>query len=132
MKKIAAFTLAIMLFSLNLFAFARASDYINTYSISASAQGGGVVNVTVKIQGTHPNMTRIGFQTIVLFELNGSTWQSVKVVNSQYTSGKGSHSYSFDYKGTAGKNYFARASFCAEDTTGYDIKEADSNSVKAT
>lgn len=132
MKKVVALTFAVILFSLNLFAFARASDYIDSYSIGISPQGGGVVKVSVSIQGTHPNMTKIGFPTISLYEWTGSEWKIVKVVNSQYTSSKGSHNYSFEYQGTAGKHYYSRASFYAEDTTGFDKREADSLSVKAT
>lgn len=132
MKKTTAILLALVLLSANLSAFARASDYIATYSVYVEPQGGGVVKVTAEVQGTHSKMTKIGFPTISLYELNGSDWKLVKVVNSQYVSNKGSHSYSFTYQGTAGKHYYAGASFYSEDATGRDTRDTDSLSVKAT
>lgn len=132
MKKAISIILALLMLTSSMSVFARASDYIDSYSVYVEPQGGGVVKVTAEIEGTHSKMTKIGFPTIVLFELNGSTWKSVKVVNSQYTSSKGSYSYSFTYQGTAGKHYYAGASFYAEDSTGHDLRDVDSLSVKAT
>lgn len=132
MKKIIALALALLMLTTNLSVFARASEYIDAYSIGVSLQGSGSVKVSVTIEGTHSKMTKIGFPTISLYEWTGSEWKLVKVVNSQYTSNKGSHSYSFTYQGTAGKHYYAGASFYAEDSTGHDLRDADSLSVKAT
>lgn len=132
MKRTLALALAVVMLCTNMYAFARASDYISSYSVYVEPQSSGIVCVTAEVKGTHPKMTKIGFPIISLYELNGSTWKLVKVVDSQYTTNKGSYSYSFTYQGTAGKHYYAGASFYAEDTTGHDTREVDSLSVKAT
>ena len=134
MKKTIALALVVLILCPNIFAFARASDYLDSYSIGISAQGGGVVKVTANVEGTHNKMTKIGFPTIVLYELNGSTWTPVKVVNSQYNPAtlSGSYQYSFTYQGTAGKTYYAYSSFLAQDSTGSDSRSTDSLSIKAT
>lgn len=132
MKKTVALTLVVLVLCSNLFAFARASDYLDSYSIGVIPQGGGVIKVVADVEGTHNKMTKIGFPTISLYELNGSTWTPVAVVNSQYIANAGSHQYSFTYKGTVGKTYYAGASFFAQDPTGSDLKNANSLSEKAT
>jgi hypothetical protein len=134
MKKAVTLVLALLILTTPLLAFARASKYINSYSINISAQGNGAVKVSVNIDGTHPRMTKIGFPAISLYELNGSTWTLVHTESSKYNPNAtaGSHSYSFTYQGTAGKQYYAKGSFLAEDSTGRDSKDADSPTVKAT
>ncbi|MCL2030266.1 MAG: hypothetical protein FWG93_01845 [Oscillospiraceae bacterium] len=134
MKRTLAFVLVILLLAANMSAFARTSLYIGSHSAGVSPQGGGVVKVSVFVAGTHPRMTKIGFPMVSLYELNGSTWTLVAVQTSQYNPNAtaGSHSYSFTYQGTAGKSYYASASFYAQDTTGSDTKNASSPTVTAT
>lgn len=134
MKRAIAFILVVLLLSTNMFAFARASEYIASYSAGVSPQGGGVVKVTVTIAGTHPNMTKIGFPTIILYHYDGTTSTAVAVEGGKYNPNAtaGSHGYSFTYAGTAGQYYYVLSSYYAQDSTGSDVRNASSPTVKAT
>lgn len=134
MKRILPVALALILFSACLSAFGRASEQLDTYSVTVSPQGGGVVKVKVYVKGTHWNMTKIGFPTTVLYEYNNGQWEDVKSVSLKYNPNvpAGSYEYSFTYQGTAGRNYYASSSFFAQDSEGSDSRTLSSNSVKAT
>lgn len=134
MKRILPVALALILFSACLSAFARASDQLDTYSVTVSPQGGGVVKVKVYVKGTHWNMTKIGFPTTVLYEYNNGQWEDVDFVSLKFNPNvpAGSYEYSFTYQGTAGKSYYAYSSFLAEDDEGSDSRTLSSKSEKAT
>jgi len=121
-----------MLLSSFTVANARASDYLSSYNVTVSAMGNGVVRVYASVNATTPNMTKIGFPTVVLYEKSGTTWNTVAVYNSEYTSNSGSHSFKFDYSGKAGTQYYAYASFLAQDASGSDSRTLTSGSVTAT
>ena len=112
-------------------AFARASDYLSTYRILVVPKENGVVQVSATVNGTHSRMTRIGFPVINLYEVDGDTATVVKCLSSQYNYNAGSHGVRYDYQGTIGKEYYAYASFGAEDENGGDSRSLFSASIIA-
>ncbi|MDR0325794.1 MAG: hypothetical protein LBI19_06860 [Oscillospiraceae bacterium] len=125
-----------MLLSMSLPALARASDQIDSYSITIVPRDSGKIEVTVNIAGTHPRMTKIGFPGITLYERAGTTgtWSPVSVHSGKYNPNAtaGSHTYTFTYQGVAGRNYYTYASFFAQDSLGSDSRTANSPIAVAT
>jgi hypothetical protein len=132
MKKLISIVLVLCILSAYTVAFARASDQLDSYSITVTPKGGGIVRVTATINGTHPNMQTIGFPTILLYELQGSSWEEVDSRSLVYRYDGGSNSCQFDYQGAAGKHYYAYASFYAKDANGSTQRSANSVSKQAT
>ena len=114
----------------------RASDQIASYSVGIVPRGNGKVEVTVNIGGTHRQMTRIGFPSILLYERNNSSspWVTKYVTGPHYnpTVPAGSHTYTFTYQGVAGRQYYAHATFFARDNLGSDSRQASSPFITAT
>ena len=114
----------------------RASDQIAGYSIGIVPRGSGRVEVTVNVDGTHRQMTRIGFPTISLYERNNSSspWTIKHVTGPHYNPNvpAGSHTYTFTYQGVAGRQYYAWAQFFARDNLGSDTRSASSPTITAT
>lgn len=134
MKKVISVILVIVLLSTSLSAFARASYYISAYGVGCVAQGNGDIKVTASITGTHRTMTKIGFPTIILHEMNDDDeWIEVDMKAGQYNPNvpAGSHTYTFIYQGTAGKKYYAYSSFFAKNADGDDWREANSFTATA-
>lgn len=131
MKRVTSLVAALLLLASMTAGLARASDYISSYNITVANMGGGVMRVTATIGATHPNMTRVGFPTICLYEWDGSKWVDKRLVSAKYASNAGGHVYSFDYSGTVGNMYYAYSSFLAEDNKGGDSRTGSSASVQA-
>jgi hypothetical protein len=132
MKKLLSVVLVVLLLSSYTVAFARASHQLDSYSITVTPMGSGTVRVTATVNATHNNMTCIGFPTVMLFELQNGAWVDVKSQTGVYKYYGGSNSCQFDYAGTAGKHYYAAASFYGEDTQGHTQRSANSVSKQAT
>lgn len=128
--------LAVLLLTSNLSVFARASDYIDSVIITPYAQGGGVVKFTLNIGGTHNNMTKIGFQSVTLYERadSSSSWKSAASYYNRYNPNAtaGGHTFTCTYDGVAGRQYYAEYSAYAQDAKGSDTKSGSSNVVTAT
>jgi hypothetical protein len=132
MRKLISIVLVVLLLSTYTTAFAKASDQLASYSITVTPMGSGTVRVTATVNATHPNMTCIGFPTVMLFELQSGAWVDVKSQTGVYRYSGGSNSCQFDYQGTAGKHYYAAASFYGEDAQGHTQRSANSVSKQAT
>jgi hypothetical protein len=139
MKRFLSILCAAVVFSVLIappIAGARASDQIASYSIGVTAQGNGNIRVSASIAGTHPRMTRIGFPSIALFERanSSSAWTRVHSSGPHYNPNAtaGSHSYTFTYRGVAGRQYYAQTTFFAQDALGSDSRSANSPTVTAT
>jgi hypothetical protein len=132
MKKLISIVLVVLLLSTYTTAIARASDQLASYSITVTPMGSGTVRVTATVSGTHPNMLKIGFPEVVLFELQNGSWKEVDNRSGVYRYSGGSNSCQFDYQGTAGKHYYAYSDFYAKDAQGEDQRSANSVSKQAT
>jgi hypothetical protein len=132
MRKLISIVLVVLLLSTYTTAFARASDQLASYSITVTPRGSGVVRVTATVNGTHNNMTCIGFPEVALFEWSGSKWVEVDCKTGVYKYYGGSNSCQFDYAGTTGNHYYAAARFYAKDANGEDERFANSVSKQAT
>lgn len=133
MKKITSIILVlVIILSMSITAFARASDQLDSYSVECSARGNGIFRVSATVNGTHPNMTKIGFPLIIIYESSNGTsnWTQVYKTSDVYRAG-GSNSFQYDYSGTAGKYYYAFCSWYAEDSLGSDNRNGNSNTVLA-
>ena len=112
-----------------------ASHQIAGHSITITPLGGGQVRVVANVAGTHSQMTRIGFPTIVLYERinNNSSWSSVRTATAQWNPNAtaGSHSHVITYQGVAGRQYRAEAQFFARDSLGSDTRDAISPFITA-
>jgi hypothetical protein len=110
-----------------------ASHQIAGYSIGITPQGNGNIRVVVSVSGTHSQMTRIGFPSVSLSELNNGQWRVIESSEHLYNPRvpAGSHSYSFTVRGTVGRQYQARASFFAQDAQGFDTRGASSTIITA-
>lgn len=108
-----------------------ASDQLDSYGVTVTRMGSGVIRVQATINATHPRMTKLGFPTVTLFEYDGSKWNVVDTRSAVYTSNVGSHACTFDYQGAVGKKYYAGASFYGEDTAGSTSRTATSVTVTA-
>ena len=113
----------------------EASDQLAGYSVTITAMGSGNVRVVVSVFGTHNQMTKIGFPSVILYEStnNGTTWRGVEAHSGKYNPNvpAGSYSFTFTYKGVAGRKYSAYSSFYAQDSLGNDTKSADSPVITA-
>jgi len=110
-------------------AFARASYWLDSYNITVGDRGNGVIRVSASVSGTHSNMTRIGFPTVILYEKINGVWTAIRTNTSIYAYNAGSKGYQYDFQGVAGKEYKAYSSFGAEDSTGGDSRTAYSNAL---
>jgi hypothetical protein len=114
----------------------NASHQIASYSIGIVPRGGGRVEVTANIVGTHRQMTRIGFPSIILYERpnSSSSWIGVSSHSGIYNPNvpAGSHTFTFTYQGVIGRQYYARAQFFAQDAQGSDSRSANSPTITAT
>lgn len=135
------FALAIcvaFLTSIMITASARASDYFDSYNISATAAGGGKVRVSVLVNGTR-TMQEIGTTSIAIYEYQSSSSSYTKVytyttsnttgmtVKNDYSMGK-----SVTYQGTPGKYYYAIVTLYAKDASGSEKLLVNTNIVTAT
>ena len=113
-----------------------ASHQIAGFSITITPLGGGSVRVVASVFGTHNQMTRIGFPSIVLHERpnSGSPWTARFVTGPHWNPNThaGSHSHSFTFQGVAGRQHYASAQFFAQDAQGSDSRAANSPTVTAT
>ena len=121
--------ICLLLSSMSLLAYARASYYLANYNIVVGDRGNGVVRVTATVNATHPYMTQLGFPVVVLYEKVNGSWVAVRTNSGIYKYNSGSHGYQYDYQGVVGKEYMAYSSFAAQDTTGGDSRDANSNAV---
>jgi hypothetical protein len=112
-----------------------ASHQISGYSITIVPRGSGRVEVTVNITGTHPQMTRIGFPSIALYERNNnsSAWRVVHSTGPHWNPRvpAGSHTHTFTFQGVAGRQYYAFSQFFAQDAQGSDTRSASSPIITA-
>jgi hypothetical protein len=132
-RRVLAIVLAIVFISSGFAAYARASDHISSYTIALVPLGNGVIRVAVSIHGTHPNMTRIGFPSIALYERNGNNWTLVASRSSQFSPTiSGSHVFSFEFQGKPGVRYYAFSSYLAQDALGHDLRSVTSPELIAT
>lgn len=133
MKRVISILLVMILVpAISLTAYARASDQLSSYSVICTPRGNGVVRVSATINGTHPNMTQIGFPLIMIYESsNGSSWTQVYKTSDVYRAG-GSNSFQYDYSGKKGYYYYAFCSFYAQDSLGHDTRNETSNTAIAT
>ena len=138
MKRVISVFLAVIILTaiLAIPASARASNQIASYSIGIVPQGSGKVQVTVNVNGTHRNMTRIGFPSIALYERvnSGGSWSPVFSTGPHYNPNAtaGSHTYTFTYQGVAGRQYYSYSTFFARDADGSDTRGASSPIITAT
>lgn len=130
--------LTICMFSslLCVFASARSSAYLNSYSAHLTARRGGLISVTVDVAGTD-DMTEIGASYIYIYE--SSDDQSFSQVASYYYKtnpqmmGTGDSYYKspITYMGTPGLYYKASVYVYAADSSGSDEKHYITKSVQA-
>ena len=113
----------------------EASNQIAGHTITVTAIGNGDLRVVASVFGTHSQMTKIGFPSVLLFERpnsNGS-WSGVAAHSGKYNPNAtaGSHTFTFTYQGVAGRQYHATSTNFAQDTLGSDTRGAVSPMITA-
>ncbi len=128
-KRVLLITALIFMLSFTMvFADARASGQLSSYSIIVGSSGTTFI-ADVDVKGTHSNLTRIGTSSITIYEKNTSgTWVAVKTFGQNYGLNTGAHMVTVTYAGTKGKEYCATANVYGEDTTGYTSRSISSSS----
>lgn len=116
------------------FAQARASEYLNSYSVNAvEGDSRGQIDITFTVRATN-TFSKLGALKIVIYKSNGdyvtTIWGSTSNGLLSPSSGR-YYGYSYPYKGTAGVSYYAVVTICAGTATNYDTREVTSPVVRA-
>lgn len=111
----------------------RASEQLDSYAISLTAKGDGILSVYYSVYGTHDKMACIGAQTITIEKKTGSsTWTTYKTFSSLYSYNTISRVDSFTFNAVPGTTYRAVMTAYGRDSSGSDTGEITSYSVAAT
>ena len=136
MKKI-SLILAAVLVSLSvcpLFAQARASEYICSYTVDATqGDNPGEVNFDFTVRATY-TVSKIGALQIEIYKGNGQYITTVLGTPSNgLLSAQSSriHARVYTYEGVPGTSYYAKITVCAGSLTYYDTREVTTDVVVA-
>lgn len=137
MKKLASFfsTIVVLCAILTVCASARASDQIDGGWAAAQAASKGQVAVEFQVNGTG-KMSKIGANLIILYEKSTSGWIPVERITSSdvsslFTTSAYSYCNTQYFNGTLGKQYYAKVTVFATDSTGTDYKTYTTNTIVA-
>lgn len=113
----------------------RASDYLTYYDAWASTGAKREVIISCDVIATG-YMDLIGSTYIVVQEKNGSSWTGVatyfgSVANGLLAADTDEHAGNITYVGTSGKQYRARVTVYAGDSTGDDSRTVITNTITA-
>lgn len=128
-KRICILTALLLLLSAMTFSVsARASNQLSSYSIAIGSSGTTLI-VTSQVTGTHSNLTKIGFPSVIIYEKNPTTskWVTVYTAPGSYKYNAGTHQYVVTYTGISGRQYYATANVYGSDSDGYTERSMDSS-----
>lgn len=105
----------------------RASDYINTYKVTAHPLNYGQIRFDFQVTGVSL-MTQLGVSQIQILEKTGTTWATVATYRYQdypilmgYNTSR--HSGSITFPGITGRTYMAYVTFYAANASGSESQE---------
>ena len=133
-KSIVVVMVLVMLFSCTSIAQARASEYVRNTTVSAYAGNeSGEIKIYFSINAV-VSTTRIGASSIEVYESNGDYVTTIWGNTSNgliSTAGGRYYSYTYTYTGTPGTTYYFIVNCYAGNSNGSDIRERETNLVRA-
>lgn len=137
MKKCSRLILIVSILSLMLvtYASARASDQIDGGWAVAQASSGGEIAVEFQINGTG-KMSKIGASLIVVYEKGSNGWTEFDRITasddpSLFTTGAYSHCRTKYFHGVVGRQYYAKVTTFATNSSGTDYRTYTTSIVVA-
>lgn len=136
-NKILAFVFLLMFtFSLTVPAYAavKESHQISSYSIDALPASNSRIAVEFSVVANY-QMTKIGAESIVIYENEGTYWQYVKTFTQSDSGMTRNNAFNYGntvyYSGTPGKEYRVSVTIFAEDSSGGSDSRSESFYVTA-
>jgi hypothetical protein len=142
LKKLGIKVMSVIILSLfsvliiNASAATTASDYLDNYAVSASADANHTVKINFDVNATRI-MHLVGASNIVVQVNNNGVWTGVATFfgstsNGMLAANTFSHTSTMTYTGSAGKQYRALVTVYAGNSTGEDSRAVTTNTVTAT